>query len=621
MRYLYYLILLILFPLNNYGQNPSDTIRFSKILNSLENKSEVKNSDIDKMLKITDQSRAEYPDFALFHLKKIRHFIEKNKYYPAFNAYSNQILFIYKGKSQIQTAEKIITEAYNKYQEDFDKHTNACMRFKLATTASNLMNYEKSQQILTEILPDADSTQLKAGIYYQRGQNFANLGNYKNALTDCLKSINLYKSIEDYGNLPVVLDLVNIIYQQLGDHENALVYSKEALRIAIKNKNIDNIMSAYSNLGVIYKDINQIDSAEFAYNKAIEMAKKYDRQHIVAQNLLNLGNILTDSKRFKEAEEHFLKSLEICNNLNISEGVIMNYINLGNNEFIAENYSKSEFFYKKALEELKKTGEIPDFQIPIYGGLTDLYEIKGDYKNAFETYKKLQELNGKINVEQSKKEIAEIKGKYDNALKDVEIERINKDFQIKKSENKTLLFLIVFGIILTTSAILFLIYRNNQLKLLYKKNVELLKFSKFHATDNDDLNVEPNDPLKKVFDEIIHLLEIEKVYQNPNLTINDITQGINSNQKYVSAAIANYANMNFSNFINYYRINEAKKLILSQERQTLSEIMYASGFNSRTPFYNSFKKITGMSPKNFKDISQKASTDSMVEIFEEAESY
>src|SRR5690606_26038718 len=115
---------------------------------------------------------------------------------------------------------------------------------------------------------------------------------------------------------------------------------------------------------------------------------------------------------------------------------------------------------------------------------------------------------------------------------------------------------------------------------------------------------ESGNPLSKVFEEIIHLLEKEKAYQNPNLTINDVTQAINSNQKYVSSAIANYTQMNFNNFVNYFRINEAKKHIISQEYQTLNEIMYACGFNSRTPFYNAFNKFTGMSPRQFKDLSK-----------------
>lgn len=618
MKYCYFFFLILFLAVNNYGQNPADTIQFSKSLHSLENKSKVTNSDIDKMLKITDESRAAHPDFTLRHLQKIKRLIEKNEYYTAFTPYVNQIVFIYSGKTEMRKAEKILTEIYNKHEDNFDEQTKGSVRFQFATIASDFGEYEKSQKILNEILPDAASG-LKASIYFQRGRNYSDLGNYKQALSDCLKSIDLYTTKKDYNNLSTVLDLVNVIYQHLGQYDKALIYSKKAINVAEKANNIDNIMGIYSNMGVIYKYLNKIDSAEYAYNKAIEMGKKYDRPSIVAQNLLNLGNILTDSHRFKEAEQHFLNSLEICREMNIAEGVLMNYISLGNNEFTAENYSKAEFFYKKALEESKKMDEIPEYLIPIYAGLTDLYEIKGDYKNAFEYFKKYQEITEKVNIEQSKKDVAAIQGKYDTAIKDAEIERINKDYELKESENKTLIYLIVFGLILTASWILFLTFRNKQLKLLYKKNVELLNTKQFPVIIDDTEDIDRNGPLKKVFSEINNTLENEKIYQNPILSISDVAQLTNSNQKYVSSAIANYANMNFSNFINLYRINEAKKLIISQEHQTLNEIMYASGFNSRTTFYNAFTKFTGMSPKKFKDISMSLANKNDVEILEEAE--
>lgn len=78
---------------------------------------------------------------------------------------------------------------------------------------------------------------------------------------------------------------------------------------------------------------------------------------------------------------------------------------------------------------------------------------------------------------------------------------------------------------------------------------------------------------------------------------------LNTNRNYLSSAIASYANTNFNNFINSYRIKEAKRMILHDSSLTLNEIMYACGFNSRTTFYMAFQKFTGMSPQQFKELS------------------
>jgi AraC-like DNA-binding protein len=79
---------------------------------------------------------------------------------------------------------------------------------------------------------------------------------------------------------------------------------------------------------------------------------------------------------------------------------------------------------------------------------------------------------------------------------------------------------------------------------------------------------------------------------------------VGSNRRYVSDAITEATDMNFNNYINFYRINEAKKRIIEGE-DSISEVQYACGFNSRTTFYTAFKKFTGMPPSEFRKISRK----------------
>ena len=106
----------------------------------------------------------------------------------------------------------------------------------------------------------------------------------------------------------------------------------------------------------------------------------------------------------------------------------------------------------------------------------------------------------------------------------------------------------------------------------------------------------------KVYQNILFVLENEKIFTNPNLSILEFSEKVGSNEKYVSNTISNYFKMNYSNLINSYRINEAKRLIYENQSLSLNEIMKASGFNFRTTFYTAFNKHTGMSPTQFKDM-------------------
>lgn len=123
-----------------------------------------------------------------------------------------------------------------------------------------------------------------------------------------------------------------------------------------------------------------------------------------------------------------------------------------------------------------------------------------------------------------------------------------------------------------------------------------------HQNCNDE-NSKDIEFQNKIYQNIINLLENDKIYKDPYLSICRLSEIIGCNEKYISGAISNNANMNYSKLINSYRINEAKRLIYNNKYENLNEVMKACGFNSRTTFYTAFNKYTGMSPKQFRDQS------------------
>ena len=94
----------------------------------------------------------------------------------------------------------------------------------------------------------------------------------------------------------------------------------------------------------------------------------------------------------------------------------------------------------------------------------------------------------------------------------------------------------------------------------------------------------------------------DKIYLNPKLTVKDLAREIGSNEKYVSNLINKKNNMNFSNFINTYRVDYAKLLLFDEEYSnfTIEAIGGLAGFNSKSGFNATFKKVTGLTPTQFK---------------------
>lgn len=96
-----------------------------------------------------------------------------------------------------------------------------------------------------------------------------------------------------------------------------------------------------------------------------------------------------------------------------------------------------------------------------------------------------------------------------------------------------------------------------------------------------------------------------KPYLNPNLTIKDLADQFNMHHKYLSQVINSQFGQNFYDFINQFRVQEAKEIILNStdERITILEILYEVGFNSKSAFNNAFKKSTGKTPTEFKKLA------------------
>lgn len=581
-----------------------------KNLISLEQKKKASNKDIDKMLELVNQFSPQNPDEALFHLERIKRFIETNDYQDGLLEYCFNILKIYRIKTEVHKAEKIITEVNKK--NDLTKKNQVSMQYLLADIANYKKEFDKSLQIAKRALPDAVTTFQKASLNYVIAGNYTETGNNKEALSYALKALELYKSSNDDKNISLIYNLMSVIYQQINNYEKAKYYGKLSLYYAEKINSLNNILDTYSNLVVSYRGLNEIDSAKYIFNKIIETAAKLDRPYTIAQARMNMGNLYSDEKDYKKAREQFEMSLALCQKYKINEGILYNYINLGSNYQAQKRYPAALIAYDSAVYYAKKVNAPPFMISYIYDGYTNLFENTGNYKKALENHRIMDSLNSVVNLEQSKKEIAEIQAKYDSAVKDAEIEKINNEYLIKRNQTRILFLLSAVVLLATVFTIVFLIYRNKKLRQLYARNVEIIKTINFSSyVESQQVKLGENEPLKKIFDEILATLENEKLYQNPDLTVNDMANEINSNQKYVSNAIATYANTNFNNLINFYRITEAKRLIVSREYPTLNEIMYACGFNSRTPFYNAFNKHTGMSPKQFKDISKSSDSDNM----------
>ncbi|HEX6223849.1 MAG TPA: helix-turn-helix domain-containing protein [Chryseolinea sp.] len=97
-----------------------------------------------------------------------------------------------------------------------------------------------------------------------------------------------------------------------------------------------------------------------------------------------------------------------------------------------------------------------------------------------------------------------------------------------------------------------------------------------------------------------HMQE-KKPYLDPNLSLETLSQQIGESRYHVSQVLNDKFKVKFNDFVNRYRVEEFKLLILKPVRRkpTVESLAQLSGFNSKTSFHTVFKKITGKTPSKF----------------------
>ncbi len=97
-------------------------------------------------------------------------------------------------------------------------------------------------------------------------------------------------------------------------------------------------------------------------------------------------------------------------------------------------------------------------------------------------------------------------------------------------------------------------------------------------------------------------LAVEKVYQNPNLTIGELAEELGIPLVHLSQVVNDKFGKNFNDLLNSYRVAAFKEKLLDPQnhKYTIVALAFESGFNSKSAFNAIFKKYTGTTPSQFK---------------------
>lgn len=150
---------------------------------------------------------------------------------------------------------------------------------------------------------------------------------------------------------------------------------------------------------------------------------------------------------------------------------------------------------------------------------------------------------------------------------------------------------------------IYYIYKINQIKEKYLQQ----EIETFHEPDSEKINNigeeadNGNEKYNSLYTDILNYFIEKKPYCDPNFTILQLALDLNTNTKYVSKAIHNNKSVNFNVFVNIYRINFVKEMLMQdiQNKYTIRHIYTSAGFKHQSTFNKAFKQIEGITPSDY----------------------
>jgi AraC-like DNA-binding protein len=119
----------------------------------------------------------------------------------------------------------------------------------------------------------------------------------------------------------------------------------------------------------------------------------------------------------------------------------------------------------------------------------------------------------------------------------------------------------------------------------------------------EESQMEEESGLVELNTRLVNVMNIEKPYLNPELSLPELADLLEISRNQLSAVINKIHRINFYEFVNRYRVEEVKSLMRdpSNKHLKLISLAYDAGFNSKASFYRIFKQFTNKTPTEFLD--------------------
>lgn len=517
-------------------------------------------------------------------------------------------------------AEEVFTQR-DQYQ-DFEIYSEI-----IKIGISNAIELEDNQQAfryLDELLlsKEYQSDTIRRGrLFLSLASGFLHMHEYNYSMQYCGEAMKCFESAMNSSGISKVLLIMhdNAFFCQ--EDSSNINYLDEAKEIALESKDSSLISDVYFSVGKAFFREKDMEKAIASYM----LARSYLHDEDYSADLhiaiyLHLSLTYCDSTDVAcELSETILRTVE-------SKGLFYNYSNayLGRAYcFAMNNLIDSTRIYLDLSEHWRNKSPKVNASPGYYEQMYRVSMIIYDYNRALRYLEESALQREQISKKNKASVLGNIRAEFDYQLQKARIKELKTQNLLKTERirrQKTISWGV--GIVLMISFVSIMKIRKQYQNLgLSYKNLVIKHIEVDSLNGQLLLNQKPKQQKRsgvfikeegRIILALTNLLENEKIYRRPHLNLTSFAEELDTNTSYLSTIINAHFQMNFKSLVNKFRIDEARKLLVSVEgaNYSIEGIANEVGFQSRSVFYMTFKKTTGLTPASYVKAYQSVRPDS-----------
>ena len=486
--------------------------------------------------------------------------------------------------------------------------------------ATPKMTAECAKEIL-DLGKKKDNQRWQAVALFELGFSSQMQSDFTNAYEYYLKGYDVARQMSNDTMSISFLNAMGTIQQTLKNNIESISRFKEAERYANKIGNTYVSSTILMNIGACFTDLKQTDSALFYSEKAYLQAKQYGYNAVIAPALGNMAILLNEKKEYEKAYEYLSESLSIFKESGDQRSYLV-YLYLANLSEAELNLGRLSEAKEHALQAYRMADSLRLQKIEV-NALDKLYKIceqQNNLSDAVKYFKLYDVAKDSVYSNETQEKIIELSTKYETEKKDKQIALQ----ELKIERNRKLLVFIFSSLFISLLLLSFFIMRNKMLLNLLRKNIDLMKaedqLSLVTVNEESCVILPPqnkddkykksslsDDSREKLSISLEKVIQSQKLWKQSDITVEKVALLLNTNSKYLSQIINQTYGLTFPNYINEYRVKEARSLLFNDEynQYTLEAIGQLTGFNSYSSFIAAFRKCTGLTPSFFRNNYEK----------------